>query len=122
MAHNALTYPYLVEIFPFEVRAKGLSVFQWFSRAALFFNQFINPIGIANAGWKYYISYCIFLLFEVFFVYFLFPETHGRTLEELTFLYEDDKVVEQKRRVDEEIRNQDHGKDINIDERLEAKA
>ncbi|KAG6825163.1 hypothetical protein H0H87_010130 [Tephrocybe sp. NHM501043] len=103
IAYNALTYTFLVELFPFKVRAKGISVFQWFSRAAGFFNQFVNPIGIANAGWKYYISYCIFLLFEVTFVYFLFPETHGRTLEELAFLYEDDKVVEQKKRVEEEI-------------------
>lgn len=38
-----------------------------------------------TSGWKYYISYCIFLLFEVIFVYFLFPETSGRSLEELAF-------------------------------------
>lgn len=103
MAYNALTYTFLVELFPYQVRAKGLSVFQWFGRMAGFFNQFVNPIGIANAGWKYYISYCVFLLFEVVFVYFLFPETQGRTLEELAFLYEDDKVIEQQRRVEEEI-------------------
>ena len=36
-------------------------------------------------GWKYYISYCIFLLFEIAFVYFLFPETSNRSLEELAF-------------------------------------
>ena len=30
-------------------------------------------------------SYCVFLAFEVFFVYFLFPETSGRSLEELAF-------------------------------------
>jgi hypothetical protein len=46
---------FLVEIFPFHIRAKGMSVFQWWSRAALFFNQFVNPIGIANIGWKFYI-------------------------------------------------------------------
>ncbi|KAG6859180.1 hypothetical protein C0991_001158, partial [Blastosporella zonata] len=120
---------FLVELFPYKVRAKGISVFQVFSRSAGFFNQFVNPIGIANAGWKYYISYCIFLLFEVLFVYFLFPETQGRTLEELAFcaymftlfydialtkftpqVYEDDKVVEQKRRVEEEIHHD--GKDV----------
>jgi len=118
IAYNALTYTFLVELFPFEVRAKGLSVFQWFSRAAGFFNQFVNPIGIANAGWKYYISYCIFLLFEVIFVYFLFPETHGRTLEELAFLYEDDKVVEQKKRVEEEIQLEDAHSDENSKEKV----
>jgi len=73
IAYNALTYSesivykgirhsdpltstaFLVELFPFHVRAKGITVFQWFGRAAGFFNQLVNPIGIANAGWKYYI-------------------------------------------------------------------
>lgn len=107
IAYNALSYTFLVEIFPFQVRAKGIAIFQWFGRAAGFFNQFVNPVGIANAGWKYYISYCVFLLFEVVFVYFLFPETHGKTLEELAFLYEDDKKNEQIKRVEEEIKLED---------------
>ncbi|KAG6917656.1 hypothetical protein DXG01_001631 [Tephrocybe rancida] len=120
IAYNALTYTFLVELFPFHVRAKGISTFQWFSRAAGFFNQFVNPIGIANAGWKYYISYCIFLLFEVLFVYFLFPETHNRTLEELAFLFEDDKIVEQRRRVEEEIHHDE--KDVHVDDASDKKA
>ncbi|PFH46569.1 hypothetical protein AMATHDRAFT_154518 [Amanita thiersii Skay4041] len=103
LAYNALTYTYLVELFPFHVRAKGITVFQWFGRMAGFFNQFVNPIGIGNAGWKYNISYCIFLAFEVVFVYFLFPETAHRSLEELAFLYEREQVKEQKKRVREEI-------------------
>ncbi|KAF9035880.1 hexose transporter [Panaeolus papilionaceus] len=108
MAFNALTYTFLVELFPFHVRAKGISVFQWFSRMASFFNQFVNPIGIDNAGWKYYISYCVFLVFEVLFIYFLFPETHGRSLEELAFLYEGDESQEQKKRVQEEVKGTDN--------------
>ncbi|KAL1944200.1 hypothetical protein VTO73DRAFT_3385 [Trametes versicolor] len=104
MGFNALTYTYLVELFPYHARAKGIAVFQWWGRAAGFFNQFVNPIGIANAGWKYYISYCIFLLFEVVFVWFLFPETSNRTLEELAFLFEGDKIrEEQQKRIEEEV-------------------
>ncbi|EIW61310.1 hexose transporter [Trametes versicolor FP-101664 SS1] len=104
MGFNALTYTYLVELFPYHARAKGIAVFQWWGRAAGFFNQFVNPIGIANAGWKYYISYCIFLLFEVIFVWFLFPETSNRTLEELAFLFEGDKIrEEQQKRIEEEV-------------------
>ncbi|KAL0950346.1 hypothetical protein HGRIS_010314 [Hohenbuehelia grisea] len=103
MAYNALTYTFLVELFPFHVRAKGITIFQWFSRAAGFFNQFVNPIGIANAGWKYYISYCVWLAFEVIFIWFLFPETANRTLEELAFLYEGDARQEQQKRVENEI-------------------
>ncbi|KAI1791088.1 hexose transporter [Ganoderma leucocontextum] len=104
MAFNALTYTFLVELFPFHARAKGIAVFQWWGRAAGFFNQFVNPIGIANAGWKYYISYCIFLLFEIVFVYFLFPETSNRSLEELAFLFEGEKVrAEQQKRIEDEV-------------------
>jgi hypothetical protein len=30
-------------------------------------------------------------LFEVVFIYFIFPETYGKTLEELTFLFESEQ-------------------------------
>jgi hypothetical protein len=66
-------------------RSRGLAVYQLFSRLAGFFTTFVNPIGLANASWKYLISYCCFLVFEICFVYFFFPETFGRTLEELSF-------------------------------------
>ncbi|KAF9234363.1 major facilitator superfamily domain-containing protein [Melanogaster broomeanus] len=107
---NALTYRKSVPggAVPFHVRAKGITIFQWWSRAAGFVNQFVNPIGITagTAGSTTSceppididvqtthvlsaFSYCIWLVFGVAFVYFMFPETSNRTLEELTFLYED---------------------------------
>ncbi|PPQ96346.1 hypothetical protein CVT26_005030 [Gymnopilus dilepis] len=106
MAYNALSYTFLVEVFPYHVRAKGIAIFQLWGRLAGFFNQFVNPIGIANAGWKFYISYCVWLVFEAIFIYFLFPETSGRSLEELAFLYEGDELQEQKRRVENELRHE----------------
>jgi len=90
LAFNALVYTYLVELFPFHVRAKGLTIFQWWGRGAASFSQFVNPIGIDAAGWRWYIVYCVWNTFQVAFVYHMFPETSGRTLEELTFLYEGD--------------------------------
>ena len=75
----------MVEIWPFAERSHGIAFFQLFGRLANFFTTFVNPIGLENAGWKYLISYCCFLAYEVVFVYFMFPETFGRTLEELAF-------------------------------------
>lgn len=66
-------------------RSMGIAAFQLFGRMAGFFTTFVNPIGLGNVKWRYLISYCCFLAFEVCFVYFFFPETHGRTLEELAF-------------------------------------
>ncbi|KAF2001777.1 general substrate transporter [Amniculicola lignicola CBS 123094] len=88
IAYNALTYVYLVELFPYYVRTKGLSWFQLFGRSAVMFGSFVNPIGLENADWKYLLVYVCWLCFEVVFIWFIFPETYGRTLEELTFLFE----------------------------------
>ncbi|KAF2476919.1 hexose transporter-like protein [Lindgomyces ingoldianus] len=88
LGYNALTYVYLVELFPYYVRTKGLSWFQLFGRTAVMFGSFVNPIGLQNADWKYLLVYVCWLVLEVAFIYFMFPETYGRTLEELTFLFE----------------------------------
>ncbi|RGP81338.1 mfs sugar transporter [Fusarium longipes] len=96
LALNTLTYTYLVEIWPYAERSRGIAVFQLFSRCAEFFTTFVNPIGLANISWRYFITYCCFLAFEVVFVYFFFPETFGRTLEEATFLFDDEKSSAEK--------------------------
>lgn len=91
IAYNALTYVYMVEIWPFYVRAKGLSLFQLSNRCSVMLGSFVNPIGLDDLGWKYLLVYVGLLCGEVVFIYFLFPETHGKTLEELTFLFESEK-------------------------------
>ncbi|KAB5535311.1 general substrate transporter [Coniochaeta sp. 2T2.1] len=92
---NALAYTYMVEIFPFQQRAKGIAVEQLTVRFAVFFNTYVNPIALDAIGWKYYIVYCIWILVEIATVYLLFPETHNRTLEELSFMFEGKEVQDQ---------------------------
>ncbi|KAK3317131.1 general substrate transporter [Cercophora scortea] len=103
MGYNALTYTYMVEIWPYSERSRGIAVFQLFGRLAAFFTTFVNPIGLKDVGWKYLISYCCWLAYEVVFVYFMFPETMGRTLEELTFMFEDKKLSDQVNAVVEKV-------------------
>ncbi|KAL7928429.1 general substrate transporter [Trichoderma chlorosporum] len=95
IGYNALTYTYMVELWPYAERSRGISLFQLFGRLASFFATFVNPIGLQNISWRWLIVYCCWLAFEIAFVYFLFPETAGRTLEELTFLFEDKELAEQ---------------------------
>lgn len=82
---NALTYTYMVEIWPFMERSRGIAVFQLFGRLAGFFTTFVNPVGLHDISWKWLLVYVCWLLYEVVFVWFFFPETAGRTLEELAF-------------------------------------
>ncbi|KIX00356.1 uncharacterized protein Z518_10495 [Rhinocladiella mackenziei CBS 650.93] len=95
IGYNALTYTYLVELWPFAERSRGIAVYQLFSRMAGFFTTFVNPIGLDSISWKYLITYCCWLAFEVCFVWFFFPETANRTLEELAFLFEDKALADQ---------------------------
>lgn len=36
---------YLIEIFPFAQRARGIALFQFWGKAAQFFGTYVNPIG-----------------------------------------------------------------------------
>lgn len=85
IAYNALTYVYLIELWPYYARTKGVTWFQLCSRVASTFGSQVNPIGLRNVEWRYLLVYVAFLCFEIVFIYFLFPETFGKTLEELTF-------------------------------------
>ncbi|EPS27166.1 hypothetical protein PDE_02109 [Penicillium oxalicum 114-2] len=97
LGYNALTYTYLIELFPYVGRSRGLSWFQFYGRGASFFATYVNPVGLSRIGWKWLLVYCCWLVFELAFIYLFFPETSGRTLEELSFLFEDkskaDKVA-----------------------------
>ncbi|KAJ9619976.1 hypothetical protein H2203_008252 [Taxawa tesnikishii (nom. ined.)] len=86
--------PYLVELFPYAERSRGIAIFQFFGRGAGFFTTFVNPIGLKNITWKWLITYCCWLAFEIVFVWFMFPETANRTLEELAFIFEDKQLAD----------------------------
>ncbi|CCG82767.1 Sugar transporter [Taphrina deformans PYCC 5710] len=89
-AYSGLLVGYAVEILPYKIRAKGLMILFTAVDVTLFFNQYVNPIGLENLSWKYYIFYCAWLGFECVIVYFYFIETKNQsTLEEMADLFGD---------------------------------
>lgn len=68
---------------PYGLRAKAAMTGGLVTMAAVFFNQFINPIAMGALHWKYYIFYCCFLGFEVWFLYFFVVETRYVPMEEI---------------------------------------
>ncbi|KAL2850180.1 MFS transporter [Aspergillus pseudoustus] len=99
-------YLYIGEIFPFIQRSKGIAVMQMSVRVASVFNQFVNPIGMENIGWKFFLAYVVWLAIETTTVYFFFPETQGPSLEEIALVIEGDDaavgVVDSKKAIVEE--------------------
>ncbi|KAK5020650.1 hypothetical protein LTR60_000334 [Cryomyces antarcticus] len=88
IAFTPLSIAYPVEILPFRLRAKGLSINPTVVFGAGFFNQYVNPIALEALHWKFYLVYIGTLAAMIPTIYFLFPETKGRTLEEIATVFD----------------------------------
>lgn len=79
-------YPaFLVELFPYSQRTMGIGIEQIFGKLGGFFSTNVNPIALDAIDWKFFAIYCGWISFEFLTVFFLYPETYNRTLEELAF-------------------------------------
>src|ERR1700761_3412298 len=61
--------------------------------ASLVFNQYANPVALGAIRWKYYIVYCVWLVFELAFMWRYAIETKGRSLEETAAIFDGDAVL-----------------------------
>ncbi|KAF8966553.1 hexose transporter [Flammula alnicola] len=95
IAFSPLIVSYTVEILPYQIRAKGFTVFNFAISLSLIFNQYVNPIALDAIKWKYYIVYVVWLCFEGIFLYFFVIETKNRTLEETAAIFDGHEVAEQ---------------------------
>jgi MFS family permease len=100
-AWSGLLIGYAVEILPYSLRAKGLMILNISIQIALLVNTYLNPVafkawqapleangkpsktGYGGTTWYLYLIYTIWVGGELIFVYFMFVETRGPTLEEL---------------------------------------
>lgn len=79
---------YPCEIWPYRLRSRGLNVTLITSVLAIFFNTFVNPIALEAIGWRYYFVFIVMLILLSITVYFFYPETRGRTLEQMAVLFD----------------------------------
>ncbi|KAJ5539422.1 hypothetical protein N7513_007754 [Penicillium frequentans] len=101
-AYMPLFIAYPAEILPFQLRAKGLAITLTTDSLACFFNQYVNPVAFAALRWKYFLLYVGCLVVFLGVVYFLFPETQGRSLEDVARIFEDGKILQVMSPVDSE--------------------
>jgi sugar porter (SP) family MFS transporter len=79
--------PYVMEVSPYSLRASASTIYQLTGNVAGLFNNYVNPIAMAAITWKYYIVWCCWLPCLVAIVYFFFPETYGKALEEIDSVF-----------------------------------
>ncbi|CAN3355804.1 high-affinity glucose transporter 1 [Diutina catenulata] len=88
VALSGFPFLYVTEALSFSLRAKGLNIFSLTMCLCSIFNGYVNPIGMANIGWRFYIVYCCVVAVEIVVVYFFYPETSGYTLEEVARVFD----------------------------------
>ena len=100
-----MIFAYPIEIWPYTLRARGLTISIATTEAGLIMGMFLNPIALNAIGWKYYILFCCILALFFVLIFFLFPETKGHTLEEIAEVFDGnaaDKLGPDDAKVDEQ--------------------
>lgn len=96
VAWSGLLVGYTIEILPYKLRAKGLMIMNVSVQAALTLNIYANPVAFKYFEphvWKFYLIYTCWIFLELCFVYFMYVETKGPTLEELAKIIDGDEAV-----------------------------
>lgn len=94
LAMQPLPIAYLLEVLPYSLRTKGLSIFNLGQICSGLFNGFVNPVALKSLRWKYYIMFCCALLLWLIIIYFTYPETRGLTLEEVSQVFDGAHALE----------------------------
>lgn len=78
---------YAVECLENRTRAKGSGLNFLFLNVAMVVNTYGISVGIDAIGWKLYLVYIGWIVVEMVTIYFFFVETAGKTLEELSVIF-----------------------------------
>src|SRR5438034_496830 len=84
-----VSWIYPPELYPLRVRGKAVALctsFNWAFNFAL--GHFVPP-AFVNIKWKTYLLFAIFCAAMLVHVFFMFPETAGKTLEEVEEIFTD---------------------------------
>ncbi|TKA57316.1 hypothetical protein B0A49_13339 [Cryomyces minteri] len=90
---DATQFLYLSEIFPTEVRGQGTAVgmFNWF--AAQIVILCAGPVALNNITWKFFLVLICPTALYIPVIYFFFPETNNRSLEDINTQFGEEVAV-----------------------------
>lgn len=90
---EAISWYYASEIFPTHLRAKGMTIgVVGFCLVDILWLE-LAPTAIGTIGWKYYLVFICLSVPGAFVIYFYFPDTLHKPLEEVAQMFGDDDLV-----------------------------
>ncbi len=84
-----VSWIYPPELYPLRVRGKAVSLATSANWAFNFALGYFVPPAFVNIKWQTYLIFGIFCLAMTIHTFFMFPETAGKTLEEVVDIFED---------------------------------
>jgi hypothetical protein len=82
-----------VECMSYDIRPKLICTQNLLVQATITGFKYLNPVALANIGWKYYIVFDIIIALEIIMVYITYPETSKVTLEEVSVVFDGKNAV-----------------------------
>ncbi|OBT74439.1 hypothetical protein VF21_06607 [Pseudogymnoascus sp. 05NY08] len=110
MSWNSIPWLLAPEITPLHLRHIGSAIGPFSEWLWTFVIVLITPTAIRNAGWKFYILFCIMNMLCIPFIWICLPETNGKTLEEIDYVFANAEAKERiKSRFDNVVANANTG-------------
>lgn len=107
-----ISWVYPAEIFPVDIRNQGNSITTFTNWTVnLVFAQ-VSPIALSSIGFRYFYVFFVFNLIAMLCYIFFFPETQGKTLEQMDSLFGDEAPmgVESEKKATEVVMVEDTSK------------
>ena len=79
---------YIMEVVQYSLRAKASMMYQLTGNLAGIYNSFANPVAMDAISWRYYIVWCCVIGVNFTLIFFFFPETKGKGLEEVAEIFD----------------------------------
>jgi len=92
---SGLLVAYTLEVLPFHLRAKGIMIMNITVQATLAVSAQTNPLAWHNlpAHWNFALFYTLWDFVELVWIYFVYVETKGPTLEEIAKIFDGEDAV-----------------------------
>jgi sugar porter (SP) family MFS transporter len=92
---SGLLVAYTLEVLPFHLRAKGMMIMNITVQATLALSGQTNNLAWLNmpAHWNFCLFYTLWDFVELVWIYFVFVETKGPTLEEIAKIFDGEDAV-----------------------------
>ncbi|KFY29291.1 hypothetical protein V491_00113 [Pseudogymnoascus sp. VKM F-3775] len=114
LGYNSIHYIYVPEIMTMAIRAQGSSISMCCNVLVnIIFNQ-VSPIAFASVGWKYYSLFICTNVLGAVVVFMFFPETKGKSLEEIAAIFGDEVITPDLASAREKILAQDEEREEHV--------